>query len=215
MNALTNYSSLLFNGSCVTLGAWLFAGTISMTLGTFLGIISCQQIGSRGMIGTIKVYTFITKGIPVYVQILLAYFVLPQLIGINLPAFFAAAGALAICSSGYITEIVRAQINTIPRGQWDACFVLGYSLPLTIKRIIIPQAFKNALPPLIGELEQLLKSTSLLATIGVTELTRTGINIISRELNPMPVYLTIAALYLLFSGILNCFAYLLTQKGSS
>ena len=202
MNALTNYGNLLFSGSCVTLGAWLFAGTISMMLGTLLGIISCQQIGSRGMIGTIRVYTFITKGIPVYVQILLAYFVLPQLIGINLPAFFAATGALALCSSGYVTEIVRAQINAIPRGQWDACFVLGYSLPQTITRII-------------GELEQLLKSTSLLATIGVTELTRVGMNIISRELNPLPVYLTIAALYLLFSGILNCLVWLNNRKACS
>ncbi|QQR48719.1 amino acid ABC transporter permease [bacterium] len=215
MNALTNYSVLLFNGSCVTLGAWLFAGTISMILGTCLGIISCQQIGSRGIIATIRIYTFVTKGIPVYVQILLAYFVLPQLIGINLPAFFAATGALAICSSGYVTEIVRAQINAIPRGQWDACFVLGYSLPQTIKRIIAPQALKHALPPLIGELEQLLKSTSLLATIGVTELTRVGMNIISRELNPLPVYLTIAVIYLLFSGMLNCLAWLINRKACS
>jgi len=67
----------------------------------------------------------------------------------------------------------------------------------------LPQTFKNITPALFGEFEQLLKSTSLLATIGITELTRTGMNIISRELNPVPVYLTIACIYLIFAAFVN------------
>src|SRR5581483_2673002 len=137
------------------------------------------------------------------VQILIAYFVIPAALGISIPGFIAAVGALAFCSSGYVTEIVRAGINTIPRGQWDAAFVLGYPIKATVRRIILPQAFKNVVPALFGEMEQLLKSTSLLATIGITELTRTGMNIISRELNPIAVYLTIAGIYLMFSALLQ------------
>jgi ABC-type amino acid transport system permease subunit len=81
--------------------------------------------------------------------------------------------------------------------------VLGYPLSATLRRIVLPQAFTYVLPALFGEFEQLLKSTSLLAAIGVTELTRAGMNIISRELNPLPVYLAIAVVYLLFSALLQ------------
>ncbi|MEX0940215.1 MAG: amino acid ABC transporter permease [Candidatus Babeliales bacterium] len=197
------YIPLLIKGTAITFASWVMAGCISFSLGTLLGIISCRQIGLLGISMVIKGYVFIAKGIPAYVQILIAYFILPSLIGINISGFIAATIALAFCSSGYIVEITRAGINTISRGQWDACFVLGYSMHATLYRIIMPQVMRNVLPPLFGELEQLLKSTSLLATIGVTELTRTGMNIISRELNPLPVYLAIACIYLLFSAILQ------------
>lgn len=214
MKTLITYFNVFIKGSCMTLGAWLFAGTLSIIIGLILGIISAQAVGSTNCKRLVRIYTFITKGIPAYVQILIVYFIVPNLLGINVPSFFAASWALAICSSGYITEIVRAQINSLPQGQWDACYVLGYPLPTTIRRIILPQALKTALPALIGELEQLLKSTSLLATIGVTELTRVGMNIISRELNPIPVYLVIAGIYLLFSGILNGLASSISRKSN-
>jgi His/Glu/Gln/Arg/opine family amino acid ABC transporter permease subunit len=210
--SITPYLILFLKGSLVTLGAWLFAGTVSLLLGTLLGIISSQEVGSRASITLVRIYTFITKGIPAYVQILIACFVIPHLIGINLPGFLAASAALAICSSGYVTEIIRAQLNALAKGQWDACFVLGYSVPVALQRIIMPQTIRTALPALLGETEQLLKSTSLLATIGVTELTRVGMNIISRELNPLPVYFTIAGIYLLFSGLLHGLALYLIKR---
>lgn len=168
-----------------------------------MGILSCRYVASVRSSKAIRWYTFIAKGVPAYVHILIAYFVIPALFGITIPGFIAASGALAFCSSGYVTEIVRAGINTISRGQWEACFVLGYPMNQTLSCVILPQALKNVLPALFGELEQLLKSTSLLATIGISELTRTGMNIISRELNPIPVYLCIACIYLLLSALLQ------------
>lgn len=200
---ITSYFPLLIKGTCITLGAWIAAGSLSLLIGTFIGIISCRQLTSPSTSLAVKFYTFITKGIPAYVQILIAYFVIPALLGIHLPGFIAAVLALAFCSSGYITEIVRSSINSVPDGQWDACFALGYPTKETLLRVILPQAFKNSMSALFGELEQLLKSTSLLATIGISELTRTGMNIISRELNPIPVYLMIAGIYLLFSAVLQ------------
>jgi polar amino acid transport system permease protein len=200
---IIGYVPLLVRGAGVTLAAWVVAGSLSLMIGTLLGIMSADFVGSRQLKYVIKLYTFITKGIPAYVQILIAYFVIPAWFGIPVSGFVAATVALAICSSGYVTEIVRSSINVISRGQWDACCVLGYSVPIAIQRIIMPQAFRRVLPALIGELEQLLKSTSLLATIGVTEVARVGMNIISRELNPLPVYGMIAGIYLLFSAMLN------------
>ncbi|MBY0353037.1 amino acid ABC transporter permease [Candidatus Babeliales bacterium] len=203
MSVLITYVSQLAQGAGVTLAAWLVAGSMSIVVGTMLGILGSQKIGSNKLGTLLRTYTFITKGIPAYVQILIVYFVLPSLLGITLSGFAAAGIALAFCSSGYVTEIVRAGINAVPRGQWDACFVLGYSRLQTLRRIILPQAVRIVLPALLGELEQLLKTTSLLATIGVTETTRVGMNIISRELNPLPVYCSVACIYLIFSALLN------------
>lgn len=201
--SLAPYFSVIIRGTGITILAWAAASSLSLIIGTIMGITSSKHVASNKLSPIIRAYTFIAKGIPAYVQILIAYFVVPSLLNIKVPGFVAATAALAFCSSGYVTEIIRAGINSLPRGQWDACSVLGYSLYATLRRIIMPQAFKTILPALFGELEQLLKSTSLLATIGVTELTRTGMNIISRELNPLPVYLMIACIYLFFSALLQ------------
>lgn len=206
------YKYLLLKGALVTLASWLCAGTLSLLLGTVLGVFSCRRLVARRWRALFWLYTFVAKGIPAYVQILIAYFVIPAFFGIQIPGIYAALGALIFCSSGYVTEIVRAGINSIDQGQWDACLVLGYPMPATLSRVILPQVFKNILPSLFGELEQLLKSTALLATIGITELTRTGMNIISRELNPIAVYLTVALIYLLCSAVLQLVGWYLDQK---
>lgn len=210
---LTNYFTLFMQGISVTVAAWCIAGAISLCLGTLLGFASCAYFNFTRTQQVIKVYTFIAKGIPAYVQILIAYFVLPSLLQIHISGFVAATGALAFCSSGYITEIVRSGINTISLGQWEASYVLGYPTSTAIKRIILPQLKCISLPAIAGELEQLLKSTTLLATIGVTDITRVGINIISRELNPLTIYCVIAIIYLLLSALLAyIMQYIQTKK---
>lgn len=200
---LVLYAPMLLQGALMTFVAWICAGSMSLVIGIILGIVGCRRLATVNSTRAIRLYTFIAKGIPAYVQILLAYFVIPALLGINISGFFAATGALAFCSSGYVTEIIRSGINGIQLGQWDAAFVLGYSTKATLIRIILPQVLTNVFTTLCGELEQLLKSTSLLATIGVVELTRTGMNIFSRELQPIPIYLAIAGIYLLFSAVLQ------------
>lgn len=207
------YGPLLLKGLGVTIGAWLVAGAISLSIGTWLGIWSSHHLANSYWLVLIRCYTFIAKGVPAYVQILIAYFVIPSFLGINLSGFWAAVLALAFCSSGYVAEIIRGGINIVGLGQWEACTVLGYSRQEALWRIILPQALKNALPSLFGEMEQLLKSTALLATIGITELTRTGINIISRELDPIPVYLLIAGFYLVLAAILQCTMIYFEKRG--
>lgn len=206
------YLPMLLRGTLTTFTAWIFAGTLSLVIGTMLGIISCKKLATMNIKKMVQIYTFIAKGIPAYVQILLAYFVIPALLGINISGFIAATGALAFCSSGYVAEIIRSGINSIPSGQWNAAFVLGYSARSTLIHIILPQVLKNVFAALCGELEQLLKSTSLLATIGVVELTRTGMNIFSRELQPIPIYLAIAIIYLLFSALLQAIMIRLEER---
>lgn len=210
---LSSYYFLICQGMAMTLVSWICAGLLSLIFGMLLGMMSCHRLATSWSSAVIRIYTFIAKGIPAYVQILIAYFVIPAALGLQLPAFAAAVGALVFCSTGYVTEIVRSGMNTIAPGQWDACFALGFSMPAMLRYIILPQAIKNIMPALLGEFEQLLKTTSLLATIGITELTRSGMNIISRELNPIPVYCMIACLYLIFSGVLQLLVAYIEYKG--
>jgi His/Glu/Gln/Arg/opine family amino acid ABC transporter permease subunit len=211
---ITAYLPLLVQGTAMSMLSWLLAGCASICIGTVLAILSCKYAQYTYAARAIACYTFIAKGVPVYVQILIAYFVLPSMLGINLSPFIAGNLALAFCSSGYVTEIIKSGFNAIPEGQWQAACVLGYSPAQAMKRIMLPQALKIVLPTLFGELEQLLKSSSLLATIGILELTRSGMNIISRELNPIPVYLSVAAIYLLFSAVLVCIKTIVIKRNA-
>lgn len=206
------YLPLLLSGLALTIAAWIISGICSLIIGTFCGIVSCNRLSNTYIMRCMRIYTFIAKSIPAYVLILIAYFILPSLLNINISAFAAACAALAFSSSGYVTEIIRSGVNAIPLGQWDACATLGYPIPATLYRIIMPQTMRTIGPALFGEGEQLLKSTSLLATIGVTELTRSGMNIISRELNPLPIYLCVAITYMCCSGILTCIALYTERK---
>ncbi len=212
MSSLLAYKYLLLKGALVTLASWLSAGVLSLLLGTLIGILSCRRLVCLRLKWFFRIYVFIAKGVPAYVQILIAYFVIPACLKIQIPGIYAALGALVFCSSGYVAEIVRAGLNSINIGQWEACLVLGYPTKATLSRIILPQVFKNILPALLGEFEQLLKSTALLATIGIAELTRTGMNIISRELNPVSVYLCVALIYLIFSAFLQLISWYIDQK---
>lgn len=197
------YSRLLVQGAATTLGLWLAAGSISLTIGLGGGILVCSRLRLGRLQQLIGLYVFFARGIPAYVQLLIAYFVLPSILHVAISPAMATLIALGLCSGGYAIEIIRSGINAVPLGQWEAATVLGYSQTASLRYIILPQALRIILPALIGEYEQLLKSTALAATIGVFEITRTGMNIVSREFNPISVYMTIAIIYLLFSAGFN------------
>jgi polar amino acid transport system permease protein len=204
---LMMYFPLLLQGIFGTLTAWAIATAISLIVGCSIGFFTSNFFQKSVIKNFLHLYVFVARGIPLYVQILIFYYVIPSIFSVRIAPFYAATGALAVCSSGYVAEIVRGGFNAVDYGQWQATFVLGYSIPQALYRIIIPQMLTIVLPALFGEIEQLLKSTSMLSTIGVLEITRVGLNIISRELNPVPVYCVIAILYLILSLCLRQIQY--------
>ncbi|OQA35935.1 MAG: L-cystine transport system permease protein TcyB [Candidatus Dependentiae bacterium ADurb.Bin331] len=215
MNTLTQmfavvqtYAPLLMSGACMTIFVWIITCIISIFFGVLFGILSCKKLQHPFMRWLLNCYIVCAKGIPAYVQILIVYFVLPQIVPFSFSPLVAGIIALGFCSAGYMTEIIRSAINTVQSGQWDACFVLGYTTPLALRRIILPQMFASTISPISGELEQLLKSSSLLSTIGVLEITRVAQNIVARELNALSVYLSIAIFYIAISLIIS----LITKK---
>lgn len=194
---------LLLKGSVLSLQVFAITSLLSLALGSIMGSLTCRRLRFRGISTAIEGITFVLRAVPVYVQLLIAYFVLPDLLGIELEAFTASIIALSLCSAGYTAQIVRGGLNAVPKEQWEAAYTLGYSVIDSLRFIIFPQLLRNVLPALTGEFDSLLKSTALLASIGLLELTRMGMNIVSREMDPLPIYLAVAVLYIGISATIN------------
>lgn len=208
----STYAPLLFKGALTTIYLWVVSSAVSLVVGLLCGIALSARMYRFPFGFLIWIYGFLVRSIPFYVQLLIAYFVIPQVLGINPSAWTVSIIALGLCSAGYVAEVMRSGINAVPAGQWEACFVLGYSRFETLRRIIIPQALRTIWPALISEYEKLIKTTSLVSTIGVFDLTRTGMNIVARELNPVPVYCCVALLYVGISSALNGGARLIERR---
>lgn len=193
---------LLMRGALMTGALWLSSAVMSVVLGGVWGFLMCDNITVPIFSRVVTSLTFILRAVPFYVQLLLVYFGLPALLGIPLSAMAAGILSLGICSGAYVANIVRTGINAISPGQWQACYVLGYSKRATLVYCIIPQMVRIVFPALINEGESLLKSTALISSIGVLELTRAGMNVVSRYMNPLSMYGAVALFYLFFSLVL-------------
>jgi len=156
-------------------------------------------------------YVEVVRGTPLLVQIFFIYFVLPR-VGISLPEFATAIVALSVNTGAYVTEIFRAGIQSIDVGQMEAARSLGMTYGLAMHRVILPQAFRRVLPPLTNEAIALLKDSSLVSIMGMTELTRTGQELASRFAQPMAIWPAVALLYLALTLPLTRLAYLLESR---
>ncbi len=134
------------------------------------------------------------QGTPLLMQLFLVFFGAP-LLGLDLNPWVAAAIALMLHASAFLGEIWRGCIQAVPRGQWEAADALGMSYANRMRFIVLPQAFKIALPPTVGFLVQLIKGTSLAAIIGFTELTRAGQIINNATFEPFLVFSLVGAVY--------------------
>lgn len=203
LDLLSRSYPLLIQGTLMTLQVFIAAACLSFTFGITFGILCCNRLSKPLITPLVEGITFIYRAIPFYVQLLIVYFVLPDLLGFNLAPYPASVIALGLCSSGYVAQIVRAGINSIPSSQWEAAFTLGYTQFQTLRHIILPQMLRNVLPAFNNELDAMLKSTAIVSSIGMLELTRAAMNLMSREMQPVPIYLTLACVYLCLSALLN------------
>ena len=160
-----------------------------------------------------RVYTDVIRGTPALMQIFFIYFGLPA-IGIRLAAPVAGVLALGINSGAYISEIIRAAIQSIERGQMEAARGLGMSYRQAMRRVILPQTVRRAIPPVTGELISLVKGSSLLSVISIGELTRVGTQILGVTFRPLEAYLPVAVIYLLLNAGLTQLTILLEARAS-
>lgn len=183
-------------------GIWLTAklAFISLLLGLPIGLLlALARVQSLKILqAPAAFYVEIMRGTPLLVQILFIYFVLPYF-HIFIPAFISGVIALTMNCAAYIAEIFRAGIQSIDAGQMEAARSLGMSYGQAMKRIILPQTFRRVVPPLTNEAIALLKDSSLVSIIGLTELARTGQELASRYAAPLTIWPMVALFYLLLT----------------
>lgn len=188
---------ILLMGAGVTIEITAFSVAIGFFIGLFVGIARISQFKILRIMAA--VYADCIRGTPLLVQIFLIYFALPMAIGQRVEPFIAAVAACGINSGAYVSEIFRAGIQAIDVGQMEAGRSLGLTWWQTMLFIILPQAFKNILPPLGNEFIAMLKDSSLVSVIGFEELTRRGQLIIAQTYGSFEIWMTVAVLYLIMT----------------
>ncbi len=139
-------------------------------------------------------YVQLFQGTPLLMQLFLAYFGI-ALFGVKTSAWIAAAFALTLYTSAFLTEIWRGCVASIPKGQWEASQSLAMSFREQLQHIVLPQAIKIAIPPTVGFLVQVVKGTALASVIGFIELTKAGTMITNATFKPFVVYSCVALMY--------------------
>lgn len=188
-----NSMPYLLTGAWVTLYLTLLAMAIALVAGLAGALARMSRFALLRLIA--GAYIEFMRGTPLLVQLLIAFFGLPQ-IGINLTPFQAAVGTLGLCGGAYTAEIFRGGIIAVNKGQFEAAQSLGMHYWYTMRLVVLPQAIRVVLPPLSNEFVTLLKDSSLVSVIGMTELVRRGQYVISRTFDPFSIYLGIALVYL-------------------
>ncbi len=192
------------NGLKVTLTVTLFSVLIGIVIGFLVGTIrsTYDKTGKMRILDMIcKAYLSIIRGTPVLVQLMIMYFIVFSSPDAN--KMVTAVLAFAINSGAYVAEIFRSGIMSVDNGQFEAGRSLGFNYVQTIWYIVLPQAFKNALPALCNEFIALLKETSVVSFIALQDLTRAGDLVKSRTYNPVLPLITVALIYWVVVTILT------------
>nr|WP_302184280.1 amino acid ABC transporter permease [Pseudomonas donghuensis] len=171
------------------------SGVLGLLIGLFAGL--CRLSNNPTLRDLSTVYVELVRGTPLLVQIFIFYFFIGTVL--NLSREFAGVAALALFTGAYVAEIVRAGVQSIAKGQGEAARSLGLSAGQSMRHVVLPQAFKRVLPPLAGQFISLVKDTSLVSVIAITELTKSGREAITTSFSTFEIWFCVAGLYLLIN----------------
>jgi len=206
----TNWKpGLLIMGLWITLKISVLATFFGVIIGIIGGLTRIS--GNPALKWTTMVYVEIIRGSPLLVQILIWYFIFGTVIdelltayGLGrIPAWWYGVASLSCFAGAYVSEIVRAGIQSIHRGQMEAARSLGMSYGQAMRYIIMPQALRRILPPLAGQFISLIKDSSLLGIIAIRELTKASREAVTASLQPFEVFMLCAVLYLVLTFTLS------------
>ncbi len=177
---------------------------VALAVGFVIAVGICSaRISANLLVSRIgAAYIFFFRGVPLLVQLLLTYYLLP-FVGINVSPLVAAATAVSLCEAAYLAEILRGGFLGIPRGQLEAAQMLGLSRFNFLTRIQVPQALRLTMPSLVSEMVMLVKASSLISVVGVAEVTRTAQNIAASTYRPLEAYLAAGLIYLGINSMLS------------
>ena len=190
----------LWQGTYVTIQVTLLSGGFGLLLGLIAALGRMSSVLLFKLLAGAYIEFF--RGTPLLVQLFIIFFGLPALPFIDpIPAYRAGVIGLSLYAGAYFSEIIRGAFNAIPGGQTEAAKVLGLRPVQTFSFVLLPQALRNAVPALGNQFISLIKDSTLVSVITVSELLLVGRNIISRTFRPMPVYLAVAFIYLILSNL--------------
>ncbi|WP_332690663.1 amino acid ABC transporter permease [Devosia sp.] len=177
---------------------------LSFALGLGVGfVVALTRLFAPGpLVALVRFYVWIIRGTPLLVQLFLIFYGLPS-VGIVLDAFPAALIGFTLNVGAYTSEIIRAVLVSVPKGQWEAAYSIGMTWRQAMYRTILPQAGRIAVPPLSNTFISLVKDTSLAAAITVPELFRAGQRIVATSYEPLILYVEVALIYLVVSSVLS------------
>ncbi|HVH73756.1 MAG TPA: amino acid ABC transporter permease [Stellaceae bacterium] len=183
---------------------WLRAAgvTLAYSLGTVVGGLIIGVVCGMATLtrkpwitAPVHAYVEVFRCTPVLVQIIWFYFALPIVLHVSLPAWLAAGLGLTLYMGSFSTEIVRGGIISIDRGQWQAARALGMTYGEMMRHVILPQAIRRMVPPLVNQSVTQLKNTSLLYVVAVPDLMYTGSIVVAETYRPLEVYTSVAVMY--------------------
>lgn len=177
---------------------------LGLLLGVFIGMGRLARSRWIYLLATLYVEFF--RGVPLVMVIFWFWFIIPAVVGKSLPEYSVALAAFVIFEAAYFGEIVRAGIQSVPRGQAEAATATGLTRARTMRYIILPQALRNMIPALVTQSIVLLKDTSLASIIGYVDLTKAAQIVNNREIRPFELYLFIAVIYWLCSYAMSRYA---------
>ena len=166
---------------------------LGFVLGIFIGIARLARAWWISVPATLYVEFF--RGVPLVMVIFWIWFIVPQLLRVPIPEYGVALTAFVIFEAAYFGEIVRAGIQSVPRGQVEAATALGLTRAQTMRFVVLPQAIRNMVPSLVTQMIVLFKDTSLASIIGYVDLTKAAQIVNNREIRPFELYLFIAVVY--------------------
>ncbi len=189
----------LTNGLIVTLWISAAASFFGLIIGLITGL--CRVANNVTLRQLSIFYIELIRGTPLLVQIFIFYYFLGTVLDID--RFVAGICALAIFAGAYVAEIIRAGIQSIPKGQMEAARSLGMNVAQAMIHIILPQAFKRVLPPLAGQFISLIKDSSLVSVIAITDLTKSGREVITSTFAVFEIWFIVALLYFIMTSALS------------
>lgn len=200
---------LLKAGVAFTIPLTLISFALGLILAIVTALVRLSQFRILKLIAGF--YVWVIRGTPLLVQLFIIFYGLPS-VGITLDPFIAAVIGFTLSVGAYGSEIVRAAILSIQEGQWEAAYSLGMTRMQALRRIILPQAARVAVPPLGNSFISLVKDTSLAASITYVEMFRASQQIVSTTYEPLLLYCEVAVIYLLFSTVLSQLQHYLEKR---
>ncbi|RQM51152.1 amino acid ABC transporter permease [Aeromonas caviae] len=206
---IDSFWPLLSAGLIFTVPLTLITFVLGIVLG--LSVALARLYGPVPLVMLVRFYVWLIRGTPLLVQLFLIFYGLPSA-GIVLDAFTAAVIGFTLNIGAYSSEIIRATLAAIPKGQWEAAYSIGMNWPQVMWRVILPQAARIAVPPLSNTFISLVKDTSLAAAVTVPELFQAAQRLASVTYEPLILYIETALIYLMFSSVLSTLQDRLEQR---